>query len=306
MSALLRVLFVVLAALTLGACGEPTVHTIGRAGLGDGEFREPRTVAASEHGLAVIDKSGRMQLFDLGGRHLRTIALIEGSVRKGLPCGVAWRADGTLAVADTHQSQVTLYDVHGKKLGRIGEYGAAPGQILFPRRIDVAPDGSLAVSQSGFTSGNRVQVFSRDGTFVRRFGGTAPTEGGLTRPMGVVGEPDGGYLVADQEAGLLRFGPGGAFAGSVEPPGARWSGLLYGLCRADDGTLYGSDIAKNRIVHLDAAGGMLGVYGEPGHGPGRFREPWDVAYHAGYLYVADRMNHRVQRLRVDQIDWRTP
>jgi len=183
--------FVLALALLAGltACGPPAVTVIGRPGLGDGEFRQPRALDASEHGLAVIDKSGRLQIFDLDGKHERTIRLIATDVRKGLPCGVTWLADGTLAVADTHQSRITLYDRAGAKLGVIGEYGARPGEILFPQRIDEAPDGSLAVSQYGFAAGNRVQVFTRAGEFVRRFGGNAPEHGGLTRPMGVVREP---------------------------------------------------------------------------------------------------------------------
>ena len=84
------------------------------------------------------------------------------------------------------------------------------------------------------------------------------------------------------------------------------SALPYGLCAGPDGTLFVSELGTNCIVHLDAAGGVLGVTGEPGTVPGRFHEPWDVAYHAGYLYVADRMNHRVQRLDVARVEWRAP
>lgn len=302
MSVLPWLLLLCVALLAGASCAEP-ILVIGRPGLGDGEFREPRALDVSEHGLAVVDKSGRVQVFDLDGKHVRTTWLSDGPVRKGLPCGISWLDDGWLAVADTHQSQVTLIDPQGKPVRAIGEYGAAPGQILFPQRIDVLPNGNIAVTQYGFEKGSCVQEFQRDGTFVRRFGGNDPELGGLTRPMGVLRRDDGTYLVSDQTLGIVRFHADGRFDAALEPVEERWGRYLYGLRRGPDGTLFTADVGEHRLAWLDGEGQPLFFFGELGMKPGQFREPWDVAWYGGQLYVADRYNHRVQRLDVDNLEW---
>lgn len=288
--------------LALAACGRDPVLIIGRPGLGDGEFREPRSVSASRYGLAVVDKSGRVQIFELDGRFRRTVWITDGPVRKGLPCGISWLADGRLALADTHQSQVTLIAAGGGPVGCIGEYGALPGQFLFPQRIDVGPDGTLSVTQYGFEHGSCIQVFDRDGKFLRRFGGNDGENGALTRPMGIVTYEDGSCLVADQSRGLLAFRPGGAFAGDEASPGNEAGSVLYGLCRGGD-SLFATDLGLHRIVRLSPDGRSPRWFGGPGTLPGQFHEPWDVSYYAGKLYVADRMNHRVQCFDVDSVEW---
>jgi hypothetical protein len=205
-------------------------------------------------------------------------------------------------VADTHQSQVTLISTDGRVEGCIGEYGARPGQFLFPQRIDVGADGILSVTQYGFESGSCVQQFAPDGAFLRRFGGNDAANGGLTRPMGIVTDGVGGSLVADQGGGLLAFGADGAFRGPLAASGTSAGSTLYGLCRGE-GALFASDLGAHRIARLSPDGAPSGWFGGPGTAPGQFHEPWDVSYCDGRLYVADRMNHRVQRIDVEAVEW---
>lgn len=294
-----------LLALCTAACDAPPV-VIGRPGTGPGEFRSPRGVAASEHGLAVLDKTGRLQILDLDGTPLRSHEIVGGNVRRGLPVGVAWLPDGRLAVADTHSSRVRLIDPESGDEQVFGDYGVAPGEFLYPQRLAVCADGDLLVSDHGMGTTNRIQVVATDGTSRLVFGGPAPEDGALVRPMGVVALPEGGYLVADQRAGLVRFDADGVFAGPA--PGWPYGEevLPYGLARAPDGTLYCTDLAGHRVLRLDPDGTPTGVLGGDGVEPGRFREPWDVAWHDGRLYVADMGNHRVQRFDADDADWRRP
>ena len=296
---------VVVLLLLLAGCSDP-ILTFGRPGLGDGEFREPRAVTASAKGVAVVDRSGRLQLFDHDGRFVSKFAVAGDNVRRGLPCGVTWLADGTLAVADTHQGYVRIYDIAGATVAHLGGFGAEPGQFNMPQRVAELSDGRFAVSDFGTGLCNRVQVVQRDGTPVRMFGGPEPENGALERPMGLVARADGSFVVADQRQGLVVFGATGAFAGPLgghEPePGT----LLHGLCRASDGTYYASDIGHDRLLHVAESGALLGTFGHSGSEPGEFVEPWDVAWDAGRLYVADKGNHRVQRIDPDRVKWEAP
>ena len=293
-------------ALTLTACGGDSVRVVGRPGLGDGEFREPRAVAASIHGLAVIDRSARLQVFGTDGTFRTAFALADPDVRRGLPIGVTWLADGTLAVADTHQSCIRFFAADGTALGRIGENGLAPGRFLNPQRIAVTASGRLAVTDHGVSLGNRVQVLGRDGSDARLIGGPAPEHGGLVRPMGIVELPDGRLVVADQRAGLVAYAPTGEFVGAFTTRPLGEGSIAYGLCRADDGTLYVADIGRSRRGRDGADGAPRGTFGGPGDAPGRFAEPWDVAWWDGRLYVADRGNHRVQSIDPGRVEWREP
>jgi DNA-binding beta-propeller fold protein YncE len=291
--------------LLLAGCGDP-ILVFGRPGLGDGEFREPRAVTASAKGVAVVDRSGRLQLFDRDGRFVSKFAVAGDNVRRGLPCGVTWLADGTLALADTHQGYVKIFDVAGTTLAHFGGFGAEPGQFNMPQRVAELADGRLAVSDYGTGLCNRVQVVTRDGTPVRMFGGPEPENGALERPMGIVPRDDGSFVVADQRAGLVVFGADGRFAGPFGGRAPEEGTLLHGLCRAADGTYYASDIGHDRLLHVAATGVLLGTFGRNGSAPGEFLEPWDVAWDDGRLYVADKGNHRVQRIDPGRVKWEAP
>jgi hypothetical protein len=294
-----------LGVLALAAC-EDAVVTYGRPGLGDGEYREPRSVSVSEHGIAVLDRSGRLQILGLDGRFASKFAVAGDNVRRGLPCGVTWLADGALAVADTHQSYLRIFSAAGETLAHMGGFGAEPGQLNMPQRVAELADGRLAVTDYGTGLCNRIQVFARDGAVQQTFGGPEPENGRLERPMGVVPRADGSFVVADQRAGLVVFDAAGKFAGNFGGHAPSQGTLLYGLCRADDGTFYASDIGHDRIVRVSADGTPTGSFGRGGSAPGEFLEPWDVAWFGGRLYVADKGNHRVQRIDPARVPWEAP
>jgi len=305
----MRFVSFVLAAIACGAaiagCAPEPPHVIGRPGVGDGEFRSPRGVAVSDQGIAVLDRTGRLQVFELGGTVRHVLTIVPGDVRRGLPVGLAWLPDGRLAVADTHSSRVRLIDPGTADESVFGEYGVEPGEFLYPQRVCLRPDGDLVVCDHGMGTTNRIQILGIDGSPRSMFGGPEESDGGLARPMGVVTLPDGGCLVADQSAGIVRFGPDGTLVGRLPEWPFGEEVLAYGLCRAPDGTLYCTDLAGHRVLRLSADGALTGVLGGEGTEPGRFREPWDVAWYAGHLYVADMGNHRLQRFDAQRADWRT-
>ncbi len=292
-----------MAAIVLSACRRAPL-VIGRPGVErGGAFRHPRAVAASHHGLAVLDRTGRLQILDLDGNFVRQFAVAPDGSRRGLPIGVTWLPDGALAVADTHQSRVRVYDTSGETLRTVGGYGLEPGQFLAPQRIVPTSGGGLLVSDHGLGKTNRVQVLDANGNALLVMGGPEPEDGGLARPMGVL-ETDAGYLVADQRAGLVTFDSAGELSGPPSGWPAEWDGMTYGLTRDDEGSLYVSDLAANRILRLDSQGTPTGTFGSQGRDAGLFVDPWDVQWHAGQLYVADSGNHRVQRIDAQRAGWK--
>ena len=298
-------LFAALLLAGLG-CGGPGVVSIGRPGTGDGEFRDPRGLAVCGRGLAVLDRTGRLQIFDLEGHFRSSFDIVPGNVRRGLPTGVLWLADGDLAIAHTHQSRVVILRPDGTQRRTFGDYGVAPGQFLYPQRIAVDRAGDFVVSEYGFDKTNRVQVLHPDGTPVRVLGGGTAADGGLGQPMAALPMDDGSVLVADAFAGLVVFGPDGLSRGHVGPPVPE--GVLpRGVCRGGDGDIYvvvGG--ARQELWRLAPDGALRGVFGSFGDAPLGFREPWDVAWWDGRVYVADMGNHRVARIDPERVTWRAP
>lgn len=301
----LRAALATAAIVVLAACARPAT-SIGRPGTGDGEFRAPRGIAVSDRGIAVLDRTGRMQLFDLDGTWRRSIEVVPGDVRRGLPTGVCWLPDGTLLVAHSHQSRLVVFDaVTGSAVRTIGDYGVAPGSFLYPQRVTLDAAGDYVVSEFGFDTTNRVQVLRPDGTSLRVLGGGRDAEGGLGRPMGALPLADGTTLVADERAGVVRFTADGRSLGAFGPPPGP-SGFFRGICGGDDGDVYVLDGGRHEVLRLRADGTLVGVWGAWGDPPDGLREPWDVAWHGGRLYVADMGNHRIARIDADDVRWRRP
>ena len=253
-----------------------------------------------------MDRSGRLQLFDCDGRFRSKFAVEGDNVRRGLPCGVTWLADGTIALADTHQGYVRIFQEDGQTVAHLGAFGAEQGQFNMPQRVAELGDGRLAVSDYGIGLCNRVQVLTRDGHSESMFGGIEPDNGGLLRPMGIVPRKDGSFVVADQKAGLVVFDAKGRFQGNLGGRAPADGTLLYGLCCAEDGTFFASDIGHDRLLRVAPDGTVTGTFGRGGSAPGEFLEPWDVAWSGDRLYVADRGNHRVQRIDPARVRWDTP
>lgn len=73
----------------------------GSWGFGDGQFREPSALCAHGGLLAVADRGNRrVQLFDLGGRHVRSVGQGDGPGCLQEPPGMVAMGDGHLFVVE--------------------------------------------------------------------------------------------------------------------------------------------------------------------------------------------------------------
>ena len=102
---------------------------------------------------------------------------------------------------------------------------------------------------------------------------------------------------------MRRFTPEGQLTLQIGVPGRPapfMSGLPFHRCThtalSPEGDIYVSDGYSNARVHkFSPDGKLLASWGEPGTGPGRFNIVHNICCDAdGWVYVADRENHRVQ------------
>ena len=145
-----------------------------------------------------------------------------------------------------------------------------------------------------------VIVFDRDGSFLTSWG-----EGEFVRPHGVTMGPDNTIYLTDDGAHCVKKctldGKVLLTLGLPRKPAPFMSGEVFHQCThtaLDPATqdIYVSDGYGNARVHkFSPEGKLLFSWGEPGTDPGQFNLPHNIVTdNEGYVYVADRENHRVQ------------
>jgi len=151
-----------------------------------------------------------------------------------------------------------------------------------------------------FTRGEHPMiVFDREGNFLRSWG-----EGLFSRAHGVhVGPDDILYCTDDGDHTVRKCTPEGKVLLTIGIPGKPspyMSGEPFHRCThtalSPQGDIYISDGYGNARVHKYSPDGKpLLSWGEPGCDPGQFNIPHNISCDAeGWVYVADRENHRVQ------------
>lgn len=145
-----------------------------------------------------------------------------------------------------------------------------------------------------------VIVFDRDGRYLRSWG----QDIGFTRAHGAsIGPDDLLYLTDDQGHAVRQCTTDGKVLmtiGMPNQPAPRFSGEPFNLCThtalSPQGDIYVSDGYQNARVHKYSPDGkLLFSWGTPGTAPGEFNLVHNIACDDdGWVYVADRENHRVQ------------
>ena len=142
-------------------------------------------------------------------------------------------------------------------------------------------------------------VFDRDGNFLKSWG-----EGMFPRAHGLdMGPDDTIWLTDDGDHSVKQCTLDGKLLLTLGLPGrpsAYMGGLPFHRCThtalSPNGDIFVSDGYGNAAVHkYSPAGKLLKSWGSPGTDPGEFNIVHNlVCDDAGYVYVADRENHRVQ------------
>lgn len=148
-------------------------------------------------------------------------------------------------------------------------------------------------------SAHPMVVFDRDGNFLRSWG-----EDIFKRAHGVhMGPDDTIYLTDDGDHTVRKCTLDGKVLLEIGIPGRpaeKFSGQPFHRCThtalSPNNDIYVSDGYGNARVHkYDPSGRLLFSWGESGTDPGQFNIVHNICCDAdGWVYVADRENHRVQ------------
>ncbi len=273
----------------------------GVHGTKPGWLHKPRVAAFDrEDNLYIADLTDRIQVFNRDGKFLRGWRTPDFNVDG--PSGLTIDRDGRLLVADTHFYRVLVYSQSGELLKQLGDgvQGTTPGRFGYPTDVVTDKAGNYYVSEYG--ENDRIQVFDRDGKWLRQWGGHGYAPGEFLRPRALAMDDQERLYVADScnhriqvfdtHGKLLRmWGERGKAVGQMSYP--------YDLAFGRDGNLYVCEYGNSRVQKFTPEGKPLGLWGGAGREPGRLNNPWALAVDGdGAVSVIDSNNHRVQRFRL--------
>lgn len=263
--------------------------TFGKEGTAPGEFREPHGIAIGKDGtIYVADTLNlRVQVFDPSGKPIRQIT--RGAEAFKQPFALAITNNGELLVLDSERATIERFSSDGKLLS---SFGGNLG-FYFPRAIALDAQENIYVADTG---GSKVVKLSPTGEAMLVFGVKGKERGEFTEPTGVAISPNGTVFTIDpSNRKLSAFSPDATFirdtpieaAGSVNAPK---------LVLEPGGTLLVSVPEPHLVRRYSASLKPLGEFGGGGTEPGRFRLPTFLARAANDIWVADTLNHRIQKI----------
>lgn len=128
------------------------------------------------------------------------------------PHGIGIDADGNLLIADQGAGRVMRYTKQGKYLGDIGRgRGSEAGEFTDPRFATVDANGAIYVTDVK-SDRPRIQVFDRNGKFLRIFAEKGTGPGQILRGHGLAFDRKGRLYVTDVDnMRVSAFAPDGTF-----------------------------------------------------------------------------------------------
>ena len=224
------------------------------------------------------------------GKYGSSVGMFKG------PWGVAVNARDEIAVSDTNNHRVQIFNSDGNFLRTFGREGNKAGEFNLPRGIAFHNNGNVFVADE---NNHRIQIFCGEGEYVGSFGGKGSLDSQLNNPWGLSIDSDGNIIVADTGNKLIKiFSPDGKFLMKI---GGQGSFTCPIHCVQCDRYLIVSDANEHCIKVFDRNGNFQYKFGKKGRGDGEFNNPISLSVNnSGHLLVCDRDDDR--RIQVFELN----
>ena len=216
-------------------------------------------------------------------------------------CLSGWAQSADTAALDAQATALKALVQQSRRLGleRTVFKIQAPGarwEIGYPSSVAMDSNGAIYVLQRG-EKADPVLVLNREGRIVRSWG-----KGMFKIPHSIRIDAQGNIWTVDSSSSMvMKFTPEGnklmEIAVGEQPAGRGATNGTTDIAFGPQGSLFISDGYGNaRVLEYTARGERVRQWGSAGTGPGQFRQPHGIAIDDdGVVYVADRLNGRLQR-----------
>jgi DNA-binding beta-propeller fold protein YncE len=199
-------------------------------------MQQPMRVAVDdEDRIHVIDgERSRIKVYDYRGEFLSYLELagFEGT-EKPMFTAITFDVNGDLYVGESRTGQVVAYDRQRQPKLKLGSFGDGPGQ--FDGIVGIALDEkNIYVASSN--SGVAVQVFSRQGTYLRGWGRHDAGLENVSLPAGIAVDAKGRVILTDTLRQEIKY----------FTPDGKLIVLLGGLGKQAGALAYPSDLGMDR------------------------------------------------------------
>ena len=271
----------------------------GGYGAGDGQFKDPYSIAADYQGnVYVVDSvlyNNSIQKFDLNGNFLLKWKVQTRSFEKAM--GIA---------ADNHGNVYVTTYIIGNLYSTIRKFDSVGNPLLnwtvqssSLEHIDVDNQGNIYVVDKGFNNGNASIIkFNSNGTFMLKWGGEKGIEDGqFIGPQGIAVNNNYVYVSDNwwpfsgtKRYDVQKFDSQGNFI-------KKFTGFNYpaGIEVDHLGRLYVVNALDKNVKILNDDGDLLNTFGSNGNEDGQFMRPSDIAIGFNNAYITDRGNYNVHK-----------
>ncbi len=208
------------------------------------------------------------------------------------PSGIRVDSEFRLVVCEFGTDQVTTFDQTGEEVSRVGQTGDDNGQFRFPQNVDFDREGKMIVVDSVY----RVQMFDRNGRFLRSVGSKGKGRLQFMDPVSAAISPDKQVFVCERENHRIQvLNSDLSFKCFIGKPG-RTECQFYlpgDIAISSDGYLYVADTGNHRIQVLTLDGTFVSSFGKKGSGQGELNQPSHLCVDEQAVYITEEKNNRV-------------
>ncbi|MEQ1606650.1 MAG: 6-bladed beta-propeller [Pyrinomonadaceae bacterium] len=190
------------------------LSTIGAAGSGDGELKDPTGIVVDANGNIYVADGAQKRVvkFDAKGNYIENLAAPEGGF--SYPNDLALSGNSEIYIADRGRAMIMRFDLKTGNVREWGSTGARDGEFESLFGIGVSEDRVFAVD----TQSDRVQVFHKDGTFASQWPVPQWSKYIWHRPDAVVDtEKQRVFVSSGWSQEILIFDIDGKLLGSLKP-----------------------------------------------------------------------------------------
>lgn len=155
----------------------------------------------------VIDRTRqRLYVVDTPSHDVKIVDLTSGKLngvigRRGVEAGefnfptfAALDRAGRLAVTDSMNMRVQIFDTEGKPVSAFGKHGDGSGDFSAPKGVALDSEGHIYVADAGF---DNIQIFDQSGKLLLFWGSSGQEAGKFWLPAGLVIDSHDKIYVAD-------------------------------------------------------------------------------------------------------------